>query len=310
MRTSVFVPLASFRCSPALCASVWAALTLGVTARAGLLPLPDVYNTTPVSLNSVSATAPLSGAWNVPVDPSNTEEYGQCTYWAAEKRPDIEHNAISKYGYPQYDRGAFNWNSDAALAGYRIDHTPAAGDVAVYPPNYTYSVDGGEEVAGPGGHVAYVERVNSDASFVVSEMNWQLPLEGEIGYVPAAAAAGIYFIHLPGSVATVVTLTARTTTVADQGEAIQVTATRTGDLSSPLTVYYTTKGTAVGGINYRKLAGSVVIPAGSATAAIKIRPMNDHSASGSHVLRIALVAGGGYIVGAPAAVAIRIRDGN
>jgi hypothetical protein len=57
------------------------------------------------------------------------------------------------------------------------------------------SSDGTTWTAGPVGHVSYVEQVNTDGSFVVSEMNAGYPLLGDIALVPAAAASGMYFIH-------------------------------------------------------------------------------------------------------------------
>ena len=176
-------------------AAVLAAVAMGATARAGGLPIPSDYNTTPVSLDLVSTKTPLYGPWDVPPDPNNIEEYGQCTYWAAEKRPDIAYEAEYVYGYPQY-HGAFDWEVDAAAAGYPIDHTPRVGDLAASPPGYTFtSSDGTTWTAGSVGHLTYVEQVNSDGSFVVSEMNAGWPLHGDIALLPAAAAAGMSFIH-------------------------------------------------------------------------------------------------------------------
>ena len=174
---------------------IFAVAATGGSVRAGGLPTPNQYNTTPVSLDLVSPGVPLAGPWDVPQDPGNIEEYGQCTYWAAEKRPDLAHQVEYGYGYPQY-HGAFDWKVDAAEAGYPIDQTPAVGDVAASPPGYAYTNGAGTTwTAGSGGHVAYVEQVNADGSFVVSEMNAGWPLHGDLALVPAAAAQGMYFIH-------------------------------------------------------------------------------------------------------------------
>ena len=190
----VFRPMAS-RLVRGVGAASLAAVALGAPVRAGGLPIPSPYNTTPVALDLVSTSAPLDGPWDVPHDPNNIEEYGQCTYWAAEKRPDIAHDVEYVYGYSQY-HGAFDWEADAAEAGYPIDHAPQAGDIAASPPGYTFTASGGTTwTAGTGGHVSYVERVNSDGSFVVSEMNAGWPLHGDIALIPARAAEGMYFIH-------------------------------------------------------------------------------------------------------------------
>lgn len=54
-----------------------------------------------------------------------------------------------------------------------------------------------------------------------------------------------------------------------------VTVTRTGRRSAPLTVPYRTRGTARPGRDYLRLPGWVTIPAGSASAAIVVVPVDD-----------------------------------
>lgn len=68
-----------------------------------------------------------------------------CTDYVHSKRPDV---AI-------YGNAGYNWLNSARAAGKTTGSTPQAGAVAVM-----------------NGHVAYVESVNSDGSYVVSEMGW------------------------------------------------------------------------------------------------------------------------------------------
>lgn len=68
-----------------------------------------------------------------------------CTDYVHSKRPDV---AV-------YGSAGYNWLSSAQAAGKSTGKTPQAGAVAV-----------------TNGHVAYVESVNSDGSYVVSEMGW------------------------------------------------------------------------------------------------------------------------------------------
>lgn len=68
-----------------------------------------------------------------------------CTDYVHSKRPDV---AI-------YGNAGYNWISAAQAAGKTTGTTPQAGAVAVMD-----------------GHVAYVESVNADGSYVVSEMGW------------------------------------------------------------------------------------------------------------------------------------------
>ena len=68
-----------------------------------------------------------------------------CTDYVHSKRPDV---AI-------YGNAGMSWISSAQAAGKSTGTTPKAGAVAV-----------------TNGHVAYVEKVNADGSYVVSEMGW------------------------------------------------------------------------------------------------------------------------------------------
>lgn len=68
-----------------------------------------------------------------------------CTDYVHSKRPDV----------PIYGNAGYNWVSAAQANGKATGSTPRAGAVAV-----------------TNGHVAYVESVNPDGSYVVSEMGW------------------------------------------------------------------------------------------------------------------------------------------
>lgn len=68
-----------------------------------------------------------------------------CTDYVHSRRPDV---AI-------YGNAGYNWIGSAQAAGKSTGSTPQAGAVAV-----------------TNGHVAYVENVNADGSYVVSEMGW------------------------------------------------------------------------------------------------------------------------------------------
>jgi surface antigen len=95
-------------------------------------------------------------------DHTVTFPYGQCTYWAATKRPDIVRTALEKGIFGDWDARA--WSRIASRAGYVLSHRPTPGAIAVWQPG----VDG----AGPPGHVAYVESVHPGGSYTVSEMNF------------------------------------------------------------------------------------------------------------------------------------------
>lgn len=75
----------------------------------------------------------------------NTGNGMWCTDYVHMKRPDV----------PIYGNAGYNWISAAQASGKATGSTPQAGAIAVMP-----------------GHVAYVESVNADGSYVVSEMGW------------------------------------------------------------------------------------------------------------------------------------------
>jgi hypothetical protein len=76
--------------------------------------------------------------------------YGYCTWWVAHKR-DIP-----------WQGNAAQWWWNARPFGFVEGATPRVGAILVM----------GYSATTPGGHVAYVESVNPNGSFVVSEMNW------------------------------------------------------------------------------------------------------------------------------------------
>jgi surface antigen len=76
--------------------------------------------------------------------------YGWCTWWVAHKR------------YVPWNGNAWEWFYQAQQFGFKVGQTPAVGAIMVTGINWT----------SPLGHVAYVEQVNADGSFTVSEMNW------------------------------------------------------------------------------------------------------------------------------------------
>lgn len=104
----------------------------------------------PVAANVVATTATTYTTRNYSSAPVNSSSYyvgnGMwCTDYVHSKRPDV---AI-------YGNAGYNWISSAQAAGKATGSAPQAGAVAV-----------------TNGHVAYVESVNPDGSYVVSEMGW------------------------------------------------------------------------------------------------------------------------------------------
>lgn len=85
---------------------------------------------------------------------ANGYDYGWCTWWAAKRRIDIGRPVPTNLG------NAVTWASRARAAGIGVDGSPRGGDVAYY------------RNIGGWGHVGFVERVNSDGSIWISDMNY------------------------------------------------------------------------------------------------------------------------------------------
>lgn len=80
--------------------------------------------------------------------PNSKFYYGYCTWYVASRRT------------VPWSGDAWEWFSAARAMGYQVGATPAPGAIMVTWESYV-------------GHVAYVEQVNADGSFVVSEMNYR-----------------------------------------------------------------------------------------------------------------------------------------
>ena len=101
-----------------------------------------------------------------PIDPNfqaalNGGYWGNCTYYV--------YNRVAQLGKPLTTPAmgdAAQWSSTARSIGLPVSHTPKAGTIAVFQPG----VAGASPVYG---HVSFVEKVYSDGTVLVSEMNVQ-----------------------------------------------------------------------------------------------------------------------------------------
>jgi surface antigen len=164
-------------------------------AHASSVPAPNQYNTArhcrPNSTHEYVGT--FCGPWTVPLDPANpfTDSYGECVYWAIEKRPDIWTDRSTHDPDPE-DWDAWTWVGHAQAEGLSVSRTPQAGDVAVWSP---------AQAGNATGHVAYVEATNTGQRITVSEMNHYFGTHGGDTEILAPAQApvgwrGLEFIHL------------------------------------------------------------------------------------------------------------------
>lgn len=144
-----------------------------------------------VSGTAVAVTIPTSGVQKAPVKVvaapvvtkspvfthANLYDYGQCTWYAFNKRA-----AIGK-GISTYWWNASNWANAARKDGYTVNNIPEVGALAT-------------TTDGPLGHVAFVERVNANGTIMVSETNYLTP-SGVVGYrtLTLSQMSRYQFIH-------------------------------------------------------------------------------------------------------------------
>lgn len=87
-----------------------------------------------------------------------------------------------------------------------------------------------------------------------------------------------------------------------------ITATRTGSTSASLTVYFTLGGSATNGSDYATLGASVTIPAGQASAAVTVTPLNDGLQEGNEQVWLTLTDNASYTAGSPTTGVVTVTD--
>ncbi|HEY9763220.1 MAG TPA: choice-of-anchor I family protein [Trichocoleus sp.] len=86
------------------------------------------------------------------------------------------------------------------------------------------------------------------------------------------------------------------------------TLSRTGDITAALTITYTISGTATNTNDYNRLTGTLVIPAGQASANIVITPVNDAASESNETVILTLVDGASYDLGAASSATVTIAN--
>jgi hypothetical protein len=67
-------------------------------------------------------------------------------------------------------------------------------------------------------------------------------------------------------------------------------------------------GTAINGVDYQLLSGSLTIPGGQASVTIVVTPIDDKLFEGDETVVVTLATGGGYIIGSPNSATVTIAD--
>ena len=168
--------------------------------RAPAPVVPPALPPVPVWLSGAAALSRAQADWQqYGAAYLNVFRNGQCTDWAALKRPDIVERGTVQL-WADYLAGAggaiANWNGGfwddtARAAGLEVGVVPRAGAVVAIDP-------GTQDIAAATGHIAYVESVDDDGgAFTVSEMNAPLPNVVSYRRIPTSAIArgGISFVY-------------------------------------------------------------------------------------------------------------------
>lgn len=127
--------------------------------------------------NTIPNTAPSNNYGSPVFNHMNYYDWGQCTWHAFNKRKNIGKGISTYWG------NANTWDDNAARDGYVIDNRPTVGAILQSDMGYL-------------GHVAFVERVNSDGSIVVSEMNYSAaPGIETYRTIPSYSVGAFKYIH-------------------------------------------------------------------------------------------------------------------
>jgi surface antigen/peptidoglycan hydrolase CwlO-like protein len=133
------------------------------------------------SSSSSSSSRTSAGRVGHPTgDVGNAYPFSQCTWWAYIRR--------HRLGLPvgSYFGNGGQWWSSAMRLGYKVDHTPAVGAIVSYLPGQ----NGSNAVYG---HVAIVERVNSNGTILTS--NCGAVMQGAIYYQTVSNVHAYWYIH-------------------------------------------------------------------------------------------------------------------
>ncbi|MFM6331669.1 MAG: Calx-beta domain-containing protein, partial [Dolichospermum sp.] len=189
--------------------------------------------------------------------------------------------------YMQNTVDIFNGSSWVNLLPSNFDDFPGVTDNAWTPQQFNISAHKSAST-----QIRFGFNVTSDGVYTVSSWNLDdVKIYGDGG------------VTLP-----VITVAA---TDADAGEPAnngQYTLTRTGDLSSALTVNIAMSGTATNGTDYTTISTPVNFAAGSAAATVNLNVIDDTLIEGTETAILTVLAGTGYTVGAAASATVNIAD--
>ncbi|MCF7762221.1 MAG: TIGR02597 family protein [Verrucomicrobia bacterium] len=180
----------------------------------------------------------------------------------------------------------------------------AVGGTAISGVDYTPLI--GSTVIPAGATEVEVPFTAIDDVFVEGNESVTVTVSAGTGYTPGSLSTAT--VTIVDDDPPTVTIAATDGTAAEPGSAGTFTVTRTGNLAPDLVVSYTMGGTAVSGLDYTALPGSVSILAGRSTASFYLSPRDDNLVEGNETAVAVLSSSPIYNVGNPGTASITISD--
>lgn len=149
-------------------------IVVGVTML-GICCLPVVALATMTDIHTLANDTSLKLYTANPIA-GNSYALGNCTFWVSQRRAEVG------FPIPQTWGNANTWDDNAYLDGYRVDHVPTLHAIM-------------QTDEGVFGHVAFVEAVEPDGSWTISEMNvkgWDIVDDRSLS---KSDASNFNFIH-------------------------------------------------------------------------------------------------------------------
>lgn len=125
--------------------------------------------------------------------------------------------------------------------------------------------------------------------------NYTIQVSG-VGGTTGTALVEVYDLS-PETLSTVSVVASAATTDTNSTTPAVLTVSRVGPVTSPITITYTISGTAVAGVDYEPLPGTVTIPAGAALATIEFRPKRNPENANNRTATLVLSPQNAYGVG-------------
>jgi hypothetical protein len=169
----------------------------------------------------------------------------------------------------------------------------------------------GSQVTIPAGQSSAVLTVTAlQDALVESTETVVITLSTDPAYIRAPQAAdNTATVNIIDADATTLTVVAADDTASEVGgDTGTFIITRSGSTAQPLTVNYALGGSALHGVDYLPLPGTLVIPAGSSMGSVTITPIDDAIGEPTQTVSLQIRSGAGYVAGEPSNATINILD--